>query len=65
MNFSSIIDCVQTATDEVARKMVGIVCDFTDNAALNNESVLKLSIALFNFAVLKPASKSNASATAA
>jgi len=43
---------------------MGIICDFTDTAALNDESLLKLSISLFNLTILKPASKSNASVTA-
>lgn len=65
MNFSSIVDCVSTANDEVAQKYVATLCQLIASASLNNEAILKMSIALVNFVVFKPAVRNGETVSAA
>ena len=58
MNFSAEIDVISTAKDDCAIKFTALIINLVNNAVLTNESILKLSIALVNMVVLKPATKS-------
>lgn len=54
MNLSTNLDCISTLSDEFLVQHVEYINDLVQHASLSPEALLKLSIALGNFATLKP-----------
>jgi len=57
MNFSANIDLLSSATDEIVGKFLGFMLALIEKGDLNEEAVVKLSIALVNISVLRPSCK--------
>jgi phospholipase A-2-activating protein len=54
MNLSTNLDCISTLSDEFLVQHVEYINDLVQHASLSPEALLKLAIALGNFATLKP-----------
>ncbi len=61
MNCSSNVDLIPSVSEAFITEQVAYCVDLLQNAALEPESVLKLAIALGNFAVLRPNESNQAS----